>query len=147
MLQDGAHLLLAVHKPFAAHNLTGMDLGMLALGQGVDGKCLVHILPGSLEGGGHPDNLTEGTLVAAVGVVVGALGRYHHLGHVEVGGGTARHTGGDDEVGVVVVYHLHRPDCTVHLADAALLHHHFIVANLADDEVLVVLALCLRFGQ
>ena len=41
VLQDATHLLLAIHKPFAAHNLTGMNLRVLVVGQVVDGKRLL----------------------------------------------------------------------------------------------------------
>ena len=48
---------------------------------------------------------------------------------------------------MIIVYHLYGTDGTVHLTDAALLHHHFVGTNLSDDEVLMILSLCLRFCQ
>mgnify|MGYP000932477394 CR=1 FL=1 len=43
VFQDRAHLLLAVYKPFAAHNLSGVDLRVPIARQVVDGECLLHI--------------------------------------------------------------------------------------------------------
>ena len=89
VLQDGTHLLLAIHKPLAAYDLSGMNPRVLAVGQFVDGKCLLHILLWSLEGGWHAENLTVLALVAAVGIVVNAVGGYHHFGYIEVDIGTS----------------------------------------------------------
>ena len=44
-----------------------------------------------------------------------------------------------DVIGEVGIEHI--------VADAALLHHYFILADLSDDEVLMILSLSLRFCQ
>ncbi|CUP90984.1 Uncharacterised protein [Segatella copri] len=48
---------------------------------------------------------------------------------------------------MIVVNHFHGTYGTVHLTDAALLHHHLVIAYLSDNEVLIVFSLNLRFGQ
>ena len=143
VLQDRAHLFLTIYKPLSTDNLSCMYLRMDVVWKMIDGKCLLYIFLWSLKGGRHTEYLPELTLVATVSIVVYALGGNHYFCHVEVDVCATSHTRRDDEIGMVVVYHFHGTNGTVHFADAALLHDYFIVANLSNHEILVVLSLCL----
>ena len=124
-----------------------MNLRMLVVGQFIDGKCFLHILLWSLEGGWHTENLSKLAFITAVSIVIYTVGSYHYFGYVEVDVSASSHTRRDNEVWVIVVNHFHRSDGAVHLSDAALLHHHLVFADFSDDEVLMILSLCLRFCQ
>ena len=147
VFQDRAHLLLAVYKPFAAHNLSGVDLRVPIARQVIDGECLLHIFLRCFEGSRHAQNLSGFAFLAAVGIVVNAVGSHYHLSHVEVDISASSHARRDNKVWVIVVNHFHGTYGTVHLTDAALLHHHLVIAYLSDNEVLIVFSLNLRFGQ
>ena len=74
VFQDRANLLLAVYKPFADNHLSGVALRVNVARQVVDGECLIHIFLRCFAGSRHDQNLSEFALLAAVGIVVNAVG-------------------------------------------------------------------------
>ena len=147
MVEDGAHLLLAVYKPLTADYLSGMNLRVDVARIVIDRECFLYIFRWCGKGGRHTENLSEGTFLTTVGVMVDTFGRDHYLCNVEADVGSTCHTRRDDEVGMIAVYHLHGTYGTVHLSYAALLHDDFVSSDGSCHEVFMVSVLSLAVAE
>ena len=130
------HLLTSIDKPVAAYYKTAAHMSATTE------RCsLIDQFGRTAKACRLTHHLTHLALVATVNIVIAALGTNHNIGDIERSVGSASHACRNDKIGTVTAYHLHSANGRIDLADAALLHHHLIVADTALDKCATVVCL------
>ena len=130
MIKDISHLLLAIYKPFTANNKTCSNITTI--------QSLFYKFSRTLKSSWQSHYLSIFAFATAICIMVCTLSRYNNIQWRHLYISTSSDTRRYNKVWLIMVYHLYCTDCRINLSDTALLQHHFVVANLATNEIIVV---------
>ena len=123
------HLVTTVDKPVASYNQPFMHpCAMLHL-LGHQHQLWICLIAWR-----HAHDLAELLLLTTIGIVIDHLCTYHHIAHLHLRRSTSCTARRDDDVGLILPYHLHRTYGRIDFSDAAFLQHHLIFSYTPTDK-------------